>query len=132
MINYTNLFFFVISLSLGISADSFAKPIAVTVTMGKNKQDFPGYVTKADDNNLYISQFENGSAPAGYSLTSIHEISWREPDDWKEAMELWNRNDYSGGITAFAEAMENYKGLAQSKHTLMQDTIAALGVFYYM
>ncbi len=132
MINYTNLFFFVISLSLGISADSFAKPIAATVTMGKNKQDFPGYVTKADDNNLYISQFENGSAPAGYSLTSIHEISWREPDDWKEAMELWNRNDYSGGITAFAEAMENYKGLAQSKHPLMQDTIGALAVFYYM
>ena len=123
MKNYIKPFLIIISLSIGISAKSLAKPIAATLTMGKNKQDFPGYVTKADDNNLYVSQFEDGSAAAGYSLASIHEISWREPDDWKDAMELWNRNDYAAGITAFAEAMESYKGLAESKHPLMQDSI---------
>ena len=132
MKNYIKSFLFITFLSIGISTDSLAKPIAATLTMGKNKQDFPGYVTKADDNNLYVSQFEDGSAAAGYSLASIHEISWREPDDWREAMELWNRNDYTGGITAFAEAMENYKGLSESKHPLMQDTIGALAVFYHM
>ena len=132
MKNYIKSFLFIIAIVTGITFDSLAKPIAATLTMGKNKQDFPGYVTKADDNNIYVSQFEDGSAVAGYSLASIHEISWREPDDWKEAMELWNRNDYTGGITAFGKAMEDYKGLAESKHPLMKDSIGALAVFYHM
>ena len=132
MKNYIKSFLFIIAIVTGITFDSLAKPIAATLTMGKNKQDFPGYVTKADDNNIYVSQFEDGSATAGYSLASIHEISWREPDDWKEAMELWNRNDYTGGITAFGKAMEDYKGLAESKHPLMKDSIGALAVFYHM
>ena len=132
MKSYIKSFLFIISIATGITVDSIAKPIAATLTMGKNKQDFPGYVTKADDNNIYVSQFEDGSAAAGYSLASIHEISWREPDDWKEAMELWNRNDYTGGTAAFGKAMEDYKGLAESKHPLMKDSIGALAVFYYM
>ena len=50
---------FLIAFALHSCAISFAlgKPVAATITMGKNKQDFPGYVTKADDNNIYISQF---------------------------------------------------------------------------
>ena len=39
-------------------------------TIGKNK-DFPGYVTKADD-NIY-SQFENGVNERGY-LLPVSEI----------------------------------------------------------
>ena len=61
---------FLIAFALHSCAISFVlgKPVAATITMGKNKQDFPGYVTKADDNNIYISQFENGVSPAGYAL----------------------------------------------------------------
>ena len=115
-----------------LTSISSAKPIAATLTFGKNKQDFPGYVTKADDNNIYVSQFENGVNPAGYALSSVGEISWREPDDWREAMDLWNGNEYKKGSAAFLEAMENYKGIADSKHPLMKDNIGAQAVFYYM
>jgi hypothetical protein len=108
-----------------------AAPIAVTVTMS-NDNDIPGYVTKADDSSLYVSQFENGANARPTPLSSIKEISWREPDDWKEVMELWNRNEYGDAVPLFAAAAENYKGLTASKHPLLKDNIGALAVYYYM
>ena len=125
---------FLIAFALHSCAISFAlgKPVAATITMGKNKQDFPGYVTKADDNNIFISQFENGVSPAGYSLAGVSDISWREPEDWKKAMQFWNRNDFKNGSEAFKKAMEDYQGLASSKHPKMKDNIGAQAVFYYM
>ena len=36
------------------------------------------------------------------------------------------------GSAAFLEAMDNYKGIADSKHPLMKDNIGAQAVFYYM
>jgi len=130
-IEYKSVFIGTLILSL-LSSSVMAKPIAATLTIGKNKQDFPGYVTKADDNNIYISQFENGVNAAGYSLASVSEISWREPDDWKAAMDLWNSNNYKEGSVAFQKAMEDYKGIANSKHPIMKDNIGAQAVFYYM
>ncbi len=103
-----------------------AKPIAVTVTL-IDDTDFPGFVTKADEKNLYISPYENGTAAAGYPHSRIKNISWREPKDWKEAMEFWNRRDYAQAIPAFAQAMEDYAGIAT-----LEDSIGAQAVFYYM
>jgi hypothetical protein len=104
----------------------FAKPISVTVTL-TDDSDFPGFVTKADDKAVFISPYDNGTAAAGYPHSRIKNISWREPDDWKAAIEFWNRRDYAQAIPGFAKAMEDYKSIAT-----LEDSIGAQAVFYYM
>ena len=52
-IEYKSFFIGTLILNL-LSFSVLAKPIAATLTIGKNNQDFPGYVTKADDNNICL------------------------------------------------------------------------------
>jgi len=114
-----------------LSGQAFAKPVSVSIARSDGN-DFPGFATKADDRNIYISQFEDGSAAAGYAFSSMKGVSWGQPDDWKKAKEYWDRRDYTNATVAFKQAMEDYKGFAGSKHPMMQDNIGAQAVFYYM
>ncbi|MFP6874573.1 MAG: hypothetical protein VCA55_13815 [Verrucomicrobiales bacterium] len=114
-----------------MAGQAWAKPISVVITLSSGN-DFPGFATKADDRNIYISQFEDGSAAAGYAFSSMKGISWGEPDDWKKAKEYWDRRDYANATKAFKQAMEDYKGFASSPHPMMKDAIGAQAVFYYM
>jgi tetratricopeptide (TPR) repeat protein len=114
-----------------LSGQAFAKPVSVSIARSDGN-DFPGFATKADDSNIYISQFEDGSAAAGYAFSSMKGVSWGQPDDWKKAKEYWDRRDYTNAKTAFKQAMEDYKGFAGSKHPMMKDNIGAQAVFYYM
>ncbi len=114
-----------------LAGQAGAKPISVTITHSDGN-DFPGFATKADDRNIYISQFEDGSAARGYAFSSMKGISWGEPEDWKKAKEYWDRRDYANATKAFQQAMEDYKGFASSPHPMMKDAIGAQAVFYYM
>lgn len=109
----------------------FAKPVSISIARSDGN-DFPGFATKADDRNIYISQFEDGSAAAGYAFSSMKGLSWGQPDDWKKAKEFWDRRDYTNATQAFKQAMEDYKGFAGSTHPMMKDNIGAQAVFYYM
>ncbi len=113
------------------SAALEAKPISVTLTR-TDDSDFPCVVTKADDANLFISRFEDGQAATPMPFTQIKSISWREPEEWTAAMEMWERRDYNGAIPAFAQAMVDYEGISKSKHPLLEDNIGAQAIYFYM
>lgn len=118
-----SLFFAFILVTAAIAG---AKPVAVTLTFNTDRE-VPGYLTKADETNLYISQYETGQQASPYPRSSIKGISWREPEDWTAAMDLWNSRDYVKAGTAFGQAMEDYQGLA-----ILEDSIGARAVFYHM
>ena len=86
-----------------LSGQVFAKPVSISIARSDGN-DFPGFATKADDRNIYISQFEDGSAAAGYAFSSMKGLSWGQPDDWKKAKEFWDRRDYTSATQAFKQA----------------------------
>lgn len=103
-----------------------AKPVPATITL-TDDTDFPGYVTKANETTLSVSPHPDGKSARPYALAKIKNISWREPRDWKAAMDAWNRRDYGKAIPLFAKAMQDYQGIAT-----LEDSIGAQAVFYYM
>ena len=60
-------------------------------------------------------------------MSSIKNIAWREPDDWKAAMDLWLRRDYAAAAAAFNQAVTDYSGIAS-----IEDSIGAQALYYYM
>ncbi|MCH2060507.1 MAG: hypothetical protein MK183_07750 [Verrucomicrobiales bacterium] len=126
-----HLLFIPVITCIALCGQAFAKPVSVTIVRS-NGNDFPGFATKANDNSIFISQFEDGSGAAGYAFSSMKGIAWGQPDDWKKAKEYWERRDYTNATQAFKQAMEDYQGFALSKHPFMQDNIGAQAVFYYM
>ena len=111
---------------MALTSSASAKPVAVTITF-TNDNNFPGYVTEERDGKLFVSQFDNGQAPQGYAMSDIKNIAWREPDDWKAAMDLWLRRDYPAAAAAFNQAVTDYSGIAS-----IEDSIGAQALYYYM
>ena len=116
---------------IALCGQAFSKPISITIARSDGN-DFPGFATKADDSNIYISQFEDGAGAAGYAFSSMKGVSWGQPDDWKQAKEFWERRDYAKATPAFKQAIEDYKRFALSKLPFIQENIGAQAVFYYM
>ena len=96
--------FFPIALlaALLLVAPASAKSVKVTMTLDDNRA-ITGFVIKGNATTLIVAS--TPTAPNGQPIArnKIVNIYWDEPDDWKAAMKLWTRRDYSAAAKAFED-----------------------------